>query len=164
MAREERAEEHHRALAEYRAKMDRELPRTSEAGLPVGSADSGILLVLESPQAPAVLEALSRSLESVGHPDARAVPEEWALLEEILSAAPAAIVAVGPGAARALDGLEYPLARARFSEAPPGEWFSWSKGSRGLALPALAPALADEEAKRRFWRAFLALRALEADR
>lgn len=154
-----------RALEDYHAKMARELapPRSggSESELPAGDPDSGVLLVLEAPRTPAVLGALRRSLESVGHPDARVVPAEGRVLEEILSAGPATIVAVGPGAARALDELEYPLAGARFSEAREGEWFAWSKGARGLALPALAPALEDEEAKRGFWRAFLALRALE---
>jgi hypothetical protein len=157
-----------RALEEYQAKIARELaPPRREArsggagGLPGGEPDCGVLLVLESPHTPAVLDALRRSLDSVGHPEARVVPVESELLEEILSAGPAVIVAVGPGAARALDGLEYPLAHARFSEAREGEWFAWSKGARGLALPALAPALEAEEAKRNFWRAFLALRALE---
>lgn len=164
---EEPAEEHHRALEEYRAKMARELNPAREArssgesGLPAGDPDSGILLVLDAPQTPAVLDALRRSLDSVGHPDARVAPAGGRLLEEILSAAPAAVVAVGPGAARALDELEYPLARTGFSEAREGEWFAWSKGVRGLSLPALAPALEDEEIKRGFWRVFLALRALE---
>lgn len=153
-----------RALEDYRAKIARELspPRGgAEDGLPAGDPGSGVLLVLEPPRTLAVLDALRRSLESVGHPEARVLQAEGSLLEEILSAGPAAIAAVGPGAARALDALEYPLAHARFSEAREGEWFAWSKGSRGLALPALAPALEDEEAKRSFWRAFLALRAVE---
>jgi hypothetical protein len=47
-----------------------------------------------------------------------------------------------------------------FSEAPEGSWFIWTKGTRGLRLPALAPALDDPDAKRRFWTAFLALRTL----
>lgn len=157
-----------RALEDYRAKMARELSPTrdgrragSEDVPPVGDPDSGILLVLEPPETPAVLDALRRSLESVGHPRARVVPADGRLLEEILSAGPAAIVAVGPDGARALDGLEYPLAHARFSGGREGVWFVWSKGARGLVLPALAPALEDEEEKRSFWRAFLTLRALE---
>lgn len=153
-----------RALEDYRAKISRELAPSrgvAENDLPSGEPDSGLLLVLEKPRPAAVLDALRLSLESVGHPDTRVVPAEGGLVQEILSAGPAAIAAVGPGAARALDGMEYPLARARFSEARQGEWFAWSKGIRGLALPALAPALEDEEAKRNFWRAFLVLRALE---
>lgn len=159
-------EEDRRALEEYRAKVERELkPRRSlqagtEDGLPTGDPESGILLVLEPPETPAVLNALRLSLDAVGHPRARVVPADERLLEEILSGGPAAIVAVGPRAARMLDELEYPLAHARFSESPEGEWFGWSKGARGLALPAFAPALQDEETKRSFWRAFLTLRAL----
>lgn len=155
-------EEASRALEDYRAKAEREL-ETGRDGVPMGDSDSGVLLVLEPPESAAVLDALRRSLDNVGHPRARVVPADERLLPEILSGCPAAIVAVGPGAARALDGLEYPLARARFSDAREGEWFVWSRGAHGLALPALAPALEDEEAKREFWRAFLALRALVAD-
>jgi len=153
-----------RALEDHRAKATRELdsnPASLEDGLPAGDAGSGILLVLQPPETPAVLDALGRSLDSVGHPDARVVLSGGALLEEILSGGPSAIAAVGPEAARALDELEYPLAHARFSEEREGEWFVWSKGTRGLALPALAPALEDEAAKREFWRLFLALRGLE---
>lgn len=154
-----------RALEDYRAKVSRELLPGGESGvgdsLPAGDPASGVLLVLEPPETPAVLDALRRSLESVGHPGARVVPAGGRLLEEILSGGPAAIVAIGSDAAHALDGLEYPLAHARFSEEREGGWFFWSKGARGLTLPALVPALEDEEAKRSFWRAFLALRALE---
>lgn len=161
-------EEHaSRALEDHRAKVARELsPRRAGAGegLPTGDPDSGVLLVLEPPETPAVLDALRRSLDSVGHSHARVVPADERLMDEILSGGPAAIVAVGPRAARALDELEYPLAHASFSEgseARVGGWFVWSKGTRGLVLPALAPALEDEETKRGFWRAFLALRGLE---
>lgn len=151
-----------RALRDYRAKAERELG-TGRGGLPIGDPDSGVLLVLEPPESPAVLDAIRRSLESVGRPRARVVPADERLLREILSGCPAAIVAVGAGAARMLDGLEYPLARARFSDAREGEWFVWSRGAHGLSLPALAPALEDEDTKRGFWRAFLALRALTDD-
>lgn len=162
------------ALGDHQAKAARELSGESqgkpgrrggsgalERGLPAGDPGSGVLVVLEPPETPAVLDALRRSLESVGHPEARVVPADGRLLEEILSGCPAAIAAVGPRAARALDGTEYPLARYGFSEAREGEWFAWSKGTRGLVLPALAPALENEEAKREFWRAFLLLRGLE---
>jgi hypothetical protein len=70
------------------------------------------------------------------------------------------LVAVGPDVARAIDSLNYPLAKTGFSDAPEGSWFAWTKGTSGLRLPALAPALSDADAKRRFWRAFLALRVL----
>lgn len=154
------------ALEDHRAKVSRELsPRGGKrrAGeeLPAGDPESGVLLVLEPPETPAVLDALRRSLESVGWSEARVVRADEGLIGEILSGGPAAIVAVGPRAARALDELEYPLAHSRFSEARAGEWFVWSKGARGLSLPALAPALEDEEEKRGFWRAFLALRGLD---
>lgn len=151
-----------RALEDYRAKAERELG-TGRDGLPMGDPASGVLLVLEPPESGAVLDALGLSLDNVGHPRARVVLAGERLLLEILSGCPAAIVAVGSGAARSLDSLEYPLARASFSGAREGEWFVWSRGSHGLALPALAPALEDEEVKREFWRAFLALRALVAD-
>jgi hypothetical protein len=82
------------------------------------------------------------------------------LAREILAAEPHALVAVGPGAAREIDALGYPLAWSSFSEAESGVWFTWTKGTAGLSLPALVPALDDEGAKRRFWRAFLALRDL----
>jgi hypothetical protein len=150
------------ALEDYRAKAERELG-TGRAGLPVGDPASGVLLALEPPESAAVLDALRRSLDNVGHPQARVVAAGERLLPEILSGCPAAIVAIGPGASRVLDGLEYPLARARFSEARDGEWFVWSRGAHGLTIPALAAALEDEEAKREFWRAFLALRALVAE-
>lgn len=156
-----------RALEDYRAKMESELkPRLrgrrtgAEYGTPWGDPDSGILLVLEPPETHAVLDALRRSLDSVGHPHARVVPADDRLLEEILSGGPTVIATIGPRAARALDELEYPLAHDRFSESPEAEWFDWSKGTRGLTLPALAPALEDEETKRSFWRAFLTLRGL----
>jgi hypothetical protein len=110
---------------------------------------------------PALLDALGRSLESVGLPDAyvTASPADL-LLAELLSCEPAALVAVGPEAARRVDGLGYPLVLSPFSEAPEGAWFPWTRGTSGLLLPSLAEALEDEEAKRGFWRAFLALRGL----
>jgi hypothetical protein len=69
-------------------------------------------------------------------------------------------VAVGPGAVREIDALSHPLAQRSFSEAEVGVWFAWTKGTAGLTLPPLMPALNDEGSKRRFWRAFLALRDL----
>ena len=147
------------ALEDYRAKIACEIPAEDE--LPRGEANSGVMVVLEPPHTPAVLDALARSLESVEHPLALIVEADERLARRMLSAAPAAVVAVGYDAARCVDETEYPLARARFSESPFGEWFVWSKGVRGLVLPPLAPALEDEEAKRGFWKAFLALRGLE---
>jgi hypothetical protein len=69
-------------------------------------------------------------------------------------------VAIGPGAARDVDAIDYPLVRQPFSDAQPGVWFPWTKGTVGLVLPAIAPALDDDATKRRFWRAFLSLRDL----
>jgi hypothetical protein len=128
---------------------------------PLGDPLSGVMLVVESPAGPRVVEALRRSLDAVGLSRAYVT---WSstglLLEEILAIEPAALCAVGPGAAGELDALKHPLARGSFSEAHEGVWFAWTKGTAGLSLPALAPALDDEGAKRRFWRAFLSLRAL----
>ena len=62
------------------------------------------------------------------------------------------------GAAGDVDNLDHPLARAAFSEAREGVPFAWTRGTSGLLLPSLAPALDDETRKRRFWRSFLALK------
>lgn len=119
------------------------------------------MLVVEQPVGPRVLDALARSLSAIGLSGAYVTPAGTGLLrEEILSVEPSALVAVGPGAAREIDTLAHPLAHHLYSDATPGEWFTWTKGTAGLLLPALAPALNDEEAKRRFWTAFLALRHL----
>jgi hypothetical protein len=107
-----------------------------------------------------VVDALRRSLATVRLDEAYVTWTHSNLLEEILSLEPGALVAIGPAAVRAIDSLNYPLARTAFSEGPEGSWFPWTKGTSGLRLPALAPALESDEAKRRFWRAFLALRAL----
>jgi hypothetical protein len=107
------------------------------------------------------MEALDLSLESLNLSEAYVT---WAstgfLLEEILVTEPTALVAVGPGAARELDDLDYPLARRTFSEAAPGDWFTWTRCTVGLLLPSLSQALDDTTAKRRFWRAFLALQTM----
>ncbi len=154
-------------MSDYKAKVSREASsvdrRMKQAGhpQPLGEPASGLMIVLEQPVGPRVIDALNRSLESVRLPDAYVT---WAgtglLAEEILSAEPVALVAVGPGAAREIDALEYPLARRLFTEAAEGEWFTWTKSVAGISLPALAPAIHDDEAKKRFWRAFLALRDL----
>lgn len=155
----------HQLPPDYRAKVSHEASHLSrrirEAGhpVPLGDPTSGIFALLEQPVGPRAIEALNLSLESAGLSDAYVT---WAstgfLLEEILASEPTALVAVGPGAAQDIDGLGYPLARHPFTEASPGLWFTWTKGTAGLLLPSLARALDDTAAKRRFWRAFLSLR------
>ena len=107
-----------------------------------------------------MVHALRRSLAAVKLDKAYVTWTHPDLLEELLSLEPSALVAVGPGAARAIDSLAYPLAKEPFSDATEGVWFSWTYGTFGLRIPALAPALTDPDAKRQFWQAFLALRAL----
>lgn len=154
-------------VGDYRGKVARETSRLArlvrEAGHPepLGDPNSGIVIVVEQPVGPRLLEALSASLAAVGLPEAYVTWTGTGLLtEEILVTEPAALVAIGAGAAREIDSLDYPLARHSFSEAVEGTWFSWTRGTTGLSLPPLAPALGDEAAKRSFWRAFLALRDL----
>jgi hypothetical protein len=153
------------AAGEYRAKVAHEFSRLSrlikQAGhpAPLGNPASGVVLVVEQPVGPRVLQALQRSLKTVGLPEAYVTCASTGLLaQEILAAEPHALVAVGPGAARDIDALEQPLAQYPFSTAEIGAWFAWTKGTAGLSLPALAPALEDDAAKRRFWQAFLTLR------
>jgi hypothetical protein len=155
------------AADDYRAKTAHEISvlsrRIKESGYPAPSGDpsSGVVLVVEGPAGPRMLEALGRSLDAVGLPDAYVTyAPTGTLREEILATEPHALVAVGPAAAREIDALDHPLAQNRFSEAAAGEWFSWTKGAAGLRLPALNPALDDDAAKRRFWKAFLTLRNL----
>lgn len=159
-----------RAASEYRAKTSHELSslsqRIKKAGhpAPLGDPASGVMLVLEQPVGPRTLQALERSLHTVGLQTAYVTYASTGLLaQEILAAEPHALVAVGPGAARDIDATENPLARSPFSTAETGAWFAWTKGTTGLSLPALAPALDDDAAKRRFWRAFLALRDAAPD-
>jgi len=117
------------------------------------------MFVVESPAGPRVTDALQRSLDSVGLAEAYAVPSSTGLLHEILLALePSILVVVGPEAAREIDALQYPLTRRPFSDAAEGDLFSWTAGTVGLRLPLLTPALDDEAAKRRFWKAFLSLR------
>jgi hypothetical protein len=143
--------------------------RSKRAGLPqpFGNPLSGVVLVAESPagtEGAKMVDALRRSLAAVSLDEAYVTWSSPDLLEELLSLEPAVLVAVGPSTARAIDAAGYPLARTLFWEAPEGSWFAWTRGTFGLRLPALAPALADADAKRRFWRAFLALRALPRDK
>lgn len=128
---------------------------------PLGDPTSGVVLVVEQPTGPRTLEALKLSLRAVGLPEAYVTYESTGLLaQEIRATEPHALVAIGAGAGRDIDALDYPLVRQPFSEADPGIWFAWTKGTAGLILPALAPALDDDAAKRRFWRAFLTLKDL----
>lgn len=118
--------------------------------------------MVEPPAEPRVVEALSRSLEAVGLSRAYVTwTTSGALSEELRALDPPVVVACGPAAARAIDELGYPLAHRTFSDAREGAWFSWTRGAAGLRLPALAPALDDEAEKKRFWKAFQALRRLE---
>jgi hypothetical protein len=155
--------------SDYEAKTSYETARLARrkerAGLePFGDPLSGVVLVAESAPEGAVnsriVEALRRSLAAVGLERAYVTWARPNLLEEVLSLEPTILVAVGPAAARAIDSLDYPLAEAGFSEAPEGSWFAWTNGTFGLKLPALTPALSDDRAKRHFWKAFRALRAL----
>ena len=157
----------HAAARDYEAKTSHETARLARQAAhsgfpqPFGDPLSGVVLVAETATEPTVarmVDALRRSLAAVkleriyvtwSHPD---------LPEEILSLEPDALVAVGPTASRAIDSCNYPLAKMAFLEATEGSWFAWTKGTRGLRLPALAPALDNADAKRRFWAAFLALR------
>ena len=117
------------------------------------------MLVVDAPAGPRVMDALRRSLDSVGLHEGYVVSSSTGLLlEMLLVAEPSILVAVGPDGAREIDSLDHPLARRPFSDAAEGELFSWTAGTTGLRLPPLAPALDDDGAKKRFWRAFLALR------
>jgi hypothetical protein len=156
---------------DYEAKIayeaDQLVRRAIRAGFPQPFGDplSGIVLVAETNTEAtnaATVDALQRSLAAVKLAEAYVTWTHPNLSQEMLSLEPAALVAVGPAAARAIDSCGYSLAKVPFSDAPEGSWFAWTKGASGLRLPALAPALGDAEAKRHFWRAFLALRALVA--
>ena len=155
------------AASDYRAKAAHEisdlsrLMKDSGHPAPLGDPASGVVLVVEQPVGPRTLQALQRSLETIGLQKAYVTYASTGLLaQEILATDPHALVAVGPGAAREIDALDHPLAQRSFAEAGVGSWFPWTKGTAGLGLPPLNPALDDEGAKRRFWRAFLALRDL----
>ena len=158
------------AADDYREKTTYEVSRLSrrmkEGGhpAPLGDPTSGIVLVVEQPVGPRALEALKLSLQAVGLPEAYVTYEATGLLaQEIQATEPHALVAIGAGAAREIDALDYPLVRCPFSEAEPGIWFPWTKGTAGLLLPSIAPALDDDAAKRRFWRVFLTLRDLASN-
>ncbi len=155
------------AAEDYRRKTEREISLLSKrikgAGhpAPLGDPTTGVVLVVEQPVGPRVLDALTASLTAVGLPDAYVTYASTGLLkEELLATEPHALVAVGPGAASEVDALAHPLARTPFSEAREGAPFAWTRGTSGLRLPSLAPALTDDAAKRRFWRCFLVLKDL----
>jgi hypothetical protein len=155
------------AASDYGAKVAYEISHLSRSmqedghPAPLGDPTSGVVLVVEQPVGPRVLQALDRSLKTVGLPQAYVTYASTGLLaQEILAAEPHALVSVGPGAAREIDALNHPLAQHSFSKADFGVWFTWTKGTVGLSVPALIPALDEDGAKRRFWRAFLALRDL----
>jgi hypothetical protein len=160
-------------MRDYEAKTSHEAAslarRAARIGLPQSFGDplSGVVLIAEASADVTdagtnvkMADALKRSLAAVKLDGAYVIWSHPGLLEEILSLEPRALVAVGPPAAHTIDSFGYPLAKQPFSEAPEGSWFAWTKSTHGLRLPALAPALGDEAAKHRFWRAFLALRAL----
>lgn len=155
------------AAGDYRRKTEREIgvisKRMKAAGhpAPLGDPATGVVLVVEQPVGPRVLAALAASLAAVGLPDAYVTYASTGLLkEELLAAEPHVLVAVGPDAAREVDGLDHPLARTPFSEAEEGAPFAWTKGTSGLLLPSMAQALTDDARKRRFWRCFLTLKDL----
>ena len=155
------------AASDYARKTTYEVSRLSKLmkgeghPTPLGDPTSGVVLVLEEPFGPRTLLALKLSLEAVGLQQAYVTYESTGLLaQEIQTTEPGVLVAIGPGAAREVDAIDYPLVRQAFSKAEPGVCFPWTKGTKGLLTPSLAPALDDEAAKRRFWSAFLALKDL----
>jgi hypothetical protein len=158
------------AADDYQSKAGYEisvLSRRSERSshpAPLGDPSSGVVVVVEHPVNPRILQALSLSLQAVNLAQAYVTfASTDTLAEEILATEPHALVAIGPAAARKIDALDYPLAQNAFSDAAPGAWFAWTKGTAGLVLPPLAPALDDGAAKKRFWHAFLSLRDLAPD-
>ncbi len=155
------------AAGDYRQKTAYEVSRLSSRmkgeghPAPLGDPTSGVMLVLEQPFGPRTRQALELSLQAVGLQQAYVTYESTGLLAQEIQATDChVLVAIGAGAARDIDAIDYPLVRQPFSEAGPGVWFPWTKGTKGLLTPALAPALDDDAAKRRFWLAFLTLRDL----
>ncbi|MGF1472469.1 MAG: hypothetical protein ACFB50_12125 [Rubrobacteraceae bacterium] len=156
---------------DYRAKMHHEARlftrRLKGAGYPepLGDPASGIMIVVGQPVGPRVVNALERSLEAITLPDAYVTWSNPSLLmEEILSLQPSVLVSIGPEAARDIDSLNYPLLQQDFSNSTTGQFFPWTGTTTGLAIPALAPALDDEGAKKRFWHAFLTLQRVSQTR
>ena len=163
---------HAAARGDYEAKTSYETARlarqAARAGLPQPFGDplSGVVLVAEPAAEPTVtrmVDALRRSFAAIKLDRVYVIWSHADLQEEILSIEPDVLVAAGPIASRAIDSCNYPLAKMAFSKAPEGSWFDWTKGTRGLRLPALIPAFDNADAKRRFWAAFLTLRTLVPD-
>ncbi len=154
------------ATDDYRAKAARELSTISRAMKksgnpePFGDPLSGTTVILSQPVGPRALEAMSRSLAAIELDAYVTYSGAKLLARELLLTEPRVLAAVGPEAAKEIDSLEHPLATNPFSEATEGIPFAWKKNTTGLLLPPLAPALDDEEEKKRFWKAFLALRTL----
>lgn len=155
------------AASDYRAKISRELSgisrRMKRSGHPepLGDPLSGVMILLSQPTGPRVLDAISRSLETIDLDAAYVTYAATGLLgREILLTEPHVLAAIGPDAASEIDALELPLASKPFSTATEGVPFTWKKNTTGLLLPPLAPALDDTTEKHRFWRAFLTLRNL----
>lgn len=161
----------HTAVRDYEAKISHEAARLARKVMrigpePFGDPLSGVVLVAEPATGATgarMVEALRRSLAAVKLERAYVTWPHPHLLEEMLSLDPTALVAIG-AAACTIDSLDYPLAKTRFSEAVEGAWFAWTQGASGLRLPTLLPALSETDAKRRFWRAFLTMRALTPER
>ncbi|MGB3632677.1 MAG: hypothetical protein WA982_01410 [Rubrobacteraceae bacterium] len=152
---------------DYRKKAAREAlgiaRRLKQAGhpTPLGDPASGIVIVVDQPVGPRLIEALQKSLETIKLSESYVTwSSTGVLLEEILSLQPSALISIGHEADHEIDGLDYPLSRSSFSDAVHGAWFPWTSSVAGLSLPALAPALDDEGAKKIFWRAFLTLQKL----
>lgn len=121
----------------------------------------GVMVLLEQPVGPRVLEAVSLSLDAVNLPDAYVTFTTTGLLgRELRLAEPHVLVAAGREAAREIDGLQNPLSAREFLAANPGTPFTWKRNTIGLLLPPLSPALDDEAKKRQFWTAFLTLKTL----
>ena len=155
------------AAEDYRRKAEHEISalarrmKASGHPAPLGDPSSGVVLVVEQPVGPRVLEALRASLSAVGLPNAYVTYAATGLLRhELLATEPQILASIGPGADRELDDMNHPLARNPFREAREGTPFAWTRGTTGLRLPALAQALDDEARKRHFWGCFLALKDL----
>jgi uracil-DNA glycosylase len=93
---------------------------------------------------------------------ALAAPECVArLVEEIAIVQPKLVVVMGPEALEVLNELELPLARE--VAATPGEIQELTPSINALYTPNIDEALDEEQAKRRFWRAFRVLGDWYAD-
>ncbi|MGI8650020.1 MAG: hypothetical protein ACR2KW_06525 [Rubrobacter sp.] len=153
--------------SDYRKKAERGLAdiyrQMQRAGhpKPLGDPLFGVVIILEQPVGPRVIQAISLSLDAVNFPDAYVTFTATGMLNrELRLTEPRILVAVGSEAAREIDELQNPLSLGKFADATPGTPFPWKRNTAGLLLPSLAPVLDDEPGKRRFWSAFLALKTL----